>query len=457
VRPRTFFDSVAFRISISIAVVIAASMIAVGWLILREQEVTLESELKNRGRNLAELMAHHIVEPFLYEERHDMFSLLKGSMIGKENVIIYAEVYDKNGEAIVAAYKDSSYEKMELPAYDFQNPIGGIYIEEDKSLPVYHISSPINVETYGTIGFIRMSITKELLYNKLENVKQKLYLLATVVTFLGIILGLYMAKKVLQPILILNKGVKRVGEGEVGVEVPVVGHGEIRELSLSFNRMSVKLKELIDKMKSAQEHLVKTEKLYAVKEEGESLTVKDIDVIEEEMHRIDNIVKEFLAFARPHNYEKRRVNINNVLSEVITITRPKIKHSAIRLVEKYLPFLSEITGSHDALKQVFLNIMLNAIQAMDGKGGILAVETSTENGNVRVLIRDSGVGIPEEDLKKIFDPFYTTKKEGTGMGLALTYSIIADHSGKIDIDSTPGSGTTVKVTLPIKEIEGFEG
>jgi two-component system NtrC family sensor kinase len=101
--------------------------------------------------------------------------------------------------------------------------------------------------------------------------------------------------------------------------------------------------------------------------------------------------------------------------------------------------------------------MLNAIQAMDGKGGILAVETSTENGNVRVLIRDSGVGIPEEDLKKIFDPFYTTKKEGTGMGLALTYSIIADHSGKIDIDSTPGSGTTVKVTLPIKEIEGFEG
>jgi signal transduction histidine kinase len=482
VRPRTFFDSVAFRISISIAVVIAASMIAVGWLILREQEVTLESELKNRGRNLAELMAHHIVEPFLYEERHDMFSLLKGSMIGKENVIIYAEVYDKNGEAIVAAYKDSSYEKMELPAYDFQNPIGGIYIEEDKSLPVYHISSPINVETYGTIGFIRMSITKELLYNKLENVKQKLYLLATVVTFLGIILGLYMAKKVLQPILILNKGVKRVGEGEVGVEVPVVGHGEIRELSLSFNRMSVKLKELIDKMKSAQEHLVKTEKLYAigefsagiaheiknpltpimmlmrrVKEEGESLTVKDIDVIEEEMHRIDNIVKEFLAFTRPHNYEKRRVNINNVLSEVITITRPKIKHSAIRLVEKYLPFLSEITGSHDALKQVFLNIMLNAIQAMDGKGGILAVETSTENGNVRVLIRDSGVGIPEEDLKKIFDPFYTTKKEGTGMGLALTYSIIADHSGKIDIDSTPGSGTTVKVTLPIKEIEGFEG
>jgi signal transduction histidine kinase len=193
-----------------------------------------------------------------------------------------------------------------------------------------------------------------------------------------------------------------------------------------------------------------------VKEEGESLTVEDIDVIEEEMHRIDNIVKEFLAFARPDNSEKRIVNINNVLSEVTTITRPKIKQSAIRLVEKYLPFLSEITGNHDALKQVFLNIMLNAIQAMDGSGGALTVETSNENGNVRVLIRDSGVGIPGEDLKKIFDPFYTTKQEGTGMGLAITYSIINDHSGRIDIDSTPGSGTDVKVTLPINNKEGVK-
>ncbi len=480
-RSRPFFDSVAFRISISIAVVIAASMIAVGWLILRDQEITLEEELKSRGRNLAELMSHNIVEPFLYEERHEMFSLIKGSMIGKNNVIVFAEVYDKNGEAIVSAYKDAAYMKMELPPYDFENPIGGIYVEEDNSLPVYHISSPIDVETYGTIGFLRMSITKEFLYNKLKSVRQKLYLLATVVTFIGIMLGLYMARKVLQPILILNRGVKRVGEGEVGVEVPVVGYGEIRELSLSFNSMSVKLKELIDKMKSAQEHLVKTEKLYAigefsagiaheiknpltpimmlmsrVKEEGESLTVEDIDVIEEEMHRIDNIVKEFLAFARPDNSEKRIVNINNVLSEVTTITRPKIKQSAIRLVEKYLPSLLEITGNHDSLKQVFLNIMLNAIQAMDGSGGALTVETSNENGNVRVLISDSGVGIPGEDLKKIFDPFYTTKKEGTGMGLAITYSIINDHSGRIDIDSTPGSGTDVKVTLPINNKEGVK-
>ena len=358
-KARILFDSIAFRISVSIAVIIAASMIAVGWLILREQEKTLESELQNKGRNLAKLMSYQIVEPFLYEERHDMFSLLKGSMIGKENIIIFAEVYDRNGEVIVSAYKDVGYVKMELPPYDFENPIDDIYIQKDNSQPVYHISLPIHVETYGTIGFLRMSITKEFLYNKLENVKQKLYLMATAVTFIGILLGLYMARKVLNPILILNKGVKRIGEGEVGVEVPVVGHGEIKELSLSFNSMSVKLKELINKIKSAQEHLIKTEKLYAigefsagiaheiknpltpimmlmrrVKEEGEALTDKDIDIIEEEMRRIDNIVKEFLAFARPDSSEKTEVNINDVLNEVITITRPKIDRSEILLYEK---------------------------------------------------------------------------------------------------------------------------
>ena len=480
-KPGAFFDSVAFRISISIAVIIAALMIAVGWLILREEKKTLEEELKNRGRNLAELMSHNIVEPFLYEERHDMFSLLKGSMIGENNIIVFAEVYDKNGDVIVTVYKNADYRKIQLPPYDFQNPLSGIYTEEDSGLSLYHISSPLNVETYGTIGFLRMSITKEFLYRTLKGVKQKLYLLAAIVTLIGIVLGLYMARKVLQPVLILNRGVKRIGEGEVGVEVPVVGHGEIRELSLSFNRMSVKLKELIDKIKSAQEHLVKTEKLYAigefsagiaheiknpltpimmlmrrVKEEGEALTDKDIDVIEEEMHRIDNIVKEFLAFARPDSSEKTSVQIDNVLNEVITITRPKMKQSAIRLIEKYSPSPLEITGNHDALKQVFLNIMLNAIQAMDAGGGTVTIETSTESRKAQILINDTGIGIPGEDLKKIFDPFFTTKKEGTGMGLALTYSIIADHFGKIDVDSKPGQGTSVKVRLPIDKKTGFK-
>ena len=473
-RFKKVFNSIAFRISVTIAVVVAASAVAVGWLILREERKTLEFELRSKGRYLAETMSHHVVEPLLYEERHEIFSLLQDSMKSEESLVVHAEVYDKNGELIVTAFKNEKFSTLKMPPYDFKYPIDSVDIQEDSKLPIYYLSLPIDVETFGTIGFLRLSITKEFLYSTLEGVKRKFFLLGAAVIFVGIMFGLWMARKVLRPILILNKGVRKVGEGELGIEVPVVGEGEIKELALSFNRMSVKLKELINTIKSAQEHLVRTEKLYAIgefsagvaheiknpltsikmlmqraKRKKETLSNMDISIVEGEISRIDHIVKQFLAFARPEKVEKTDVNINNVLEEVITVTKPKMKQSTIKLDQKFLSREPIIKGNHDALKQVFLNIILNAIQAMDGREGTLSIETSTNNGNLSVVIKDTGVGIPKKDLKKIFNPFFTTKKDGTGMGLALTYKTINEHSGKIKIDSKPWIGTTVKVDFPL--------
>lgn len=471
---KRFIDSIAFRISISIAVVISVSIIVVGWLILREEKKTLENELKSKGRYLAELMSHSVVEPLLYEERHAIFSLLHGAMKSEDSLIVYSEVFDKNRELIVTAYKDDKYRSMILPPYHFEGLTEDMDISEDSALTMYYISLPVNAGNLGTIGFLRLSITKELLYETLATVKQKLYLMAAAVTLIGIMLGLWMARKVLKPVLILNEGVKMVGEGEVGVEVPVVGHGEIRELSLSFNKMSKKLKELIDTIKSAQEHLVRTEKLYAIgefsagiaheiknpltpikmlmhtaRQKNKALSSEDMDIIMEEIDRIDHIVKEFLAFARPEKNEMTEVNVHDVLMEVITLIKPKMEQSAIQLVKKFEPCPQLIAGNHNALKQVFLNLVLNAIQAMDGNGGQLTVKMSADNGNLVIEIIDTGVGIPQEYMSRIFDPFFTTKKEGTGMGLALAYNIINDHSGKINIDAAEGAGTTVKVELPV--------
>jgi signal transduction histidine kinase len=471
---KKIFSSIAFRISISIAVVVAVSSIAVGWLILREERKTLETELQNKGRYLAELMANHVVGPLLQEDGNTIFSLLKGSMKSKESLIVYSEVYDKNRELVVKAYKNEEFREMKLPPYGFEDSIIKIDIREDSNLPVYHLSLPIYEESHGTIGFLRICITKEFLYRTLANVKQKLYLLVAAVIFVGILLGLWLARKILRPVLILNKGVKRIGDGEVGVEIPVVGEGEIKELALSFNKMSGKLKELIDDIKAAQGNLVRTEKLYAIGEfsagvaheirnplssikmliqalesKKQAISSKNFAIIQGEIDRIDRIIKGFLAFTRPEKTEKKDVNINDVLKEVITLTRPKMEQSAIHLKENLSFDLPTIKGNNDSLKQVFINLVLNAIQAMDEEGGTLSIETATYNGNLSTIIKDTGVGIPEKNLKTIFDPFFTTKDDGTGMGLALTYNIVNSHSGKIDIKSTPKIGTTIKVELPL--------
>ena len=468
---KRILDSIAVRISVSITLVVATTTIAVAWLILREEKRVLELELQRKGTYLAEVVAQQMIEPLLYEEKYVLYSILQSSMTVEEGIVVFAGVYDDKGRSIVSL--ESEENKTGYTKNSF-NKIQSLMVKEVPALQLYDISFPIIAKGLGTIGYLRLGVTKKFMIKTLEDVKRKLYLLSSLIIFSGIMAGLWMARKILGPILVLHKGVRRVGEGEVGVEVPVVGEGEIKELALSFNKMSVKLKELIDAIKAAQENLIRTEKLYAigefsagvaheiknpltsikmlmqtVKHKNRALSAKDIEIIEGEINRIDHFIKEFLAFARPEKVEKTDVNLNGVLEEVITITKPKMEQSSINLVQSFSSSLPMIKGSHDALKQAFLNLVLNAVQAMDGRGGTLGIETSVDGETLSVVIKDTGVGIPGKDINRIFDPFFTTKEDGTGMGLALTHNIINDHSGKIDIDSTPGIGTTVKVAFPL--------
>ncbi|MBI5407844.1 MAG: HAMP domain-containing protein [Nitrospirae bacterium] len=471
---KKFSDSIAFRISAAIAVVVAVTTITVGLLLVREERAALETELQNKGAYLAELIAHHVMEPLISGESRKIYPILKGYMEINESPIIYAEVYSKDRKPAAKAYKDKDSGSMRFSPYGFDDSVEKIDIREDKDLHIYYVSLPLREEGLGTLGFLRICITKKRLYRTLDNLKHKLYLLAAIVISIGIVIGLWMARRILRPVLILNKGVKRVGDGEVGVEIPVNGEGEIKELTLSFNKMSKKLKESIDAIKAAQENFVRTEKLCAIGEfsagvaheiknplasikmlmqalehKKQPLSGKHLGIIQEEIDRIDRIIKQFLALARPAKTEKKDVNINDVLEEVIVLIRPKMEQSAIRLDKRLPPGLPLIKGNTDALKQVFINIILNSIQAMDEEGGTLTIETAARNGTLSAVIKDTGIGIPEKNLKKIFEPFFTTKEDGTGMGLALTCAIVNDHSGKIDIKSTPKIGTTITLELPL--------
>ncbi len=469
---RKILDSIAFRISISITIVVAVATITVGWLILIEEKKTLEAELHNKSKYLVELIANQMIEPLLNEDYPRIDSLIKSSMKSEESLIVYFEVYNRNKELIAKTYKNNTFHKIVLLPFVFEN--FALHINDDNKMPFFHLSLPVNEKAAGIIGFLRISITKEFLYRTLKNIRQKLFILAAAVIFISVALGLWMARRVLKPVLILNNGVQKIEDGEVGVEIPVVGKGEIKELALSFNKMSLKLKNHFDAAKAAQNNLIKTEKLYAIGEfsagiaheirnpltsikmlmqavekKNQPLSPKQFNIIQGEITRIDNIITEFLAFTRPGKTDKTDVYINEILEEVVIITKPQMERSGIRLKEKLTSALPIIKGNHDALKQVFINIVLNALQAMEEAGGTLSIKTSTQNGNLSTVIKDTGVGISEKNLSNICNPFFTTKEKGTGMGLAVTSSIISDHSGKINIVSIPKIGTIITVELPL--------
>ena len=174
-----------------------------------------------------------------------------------------------------------------------------------------------------------------------------------------------------------------------------------------------------------------------------------IEKIVKQTFRASEIVNNLLNFSRTGAGELADVDLNRVVEETLSLVAHPLKTSQIRVVKQLGEGLPAVRGSANKLQQVFLNLFLNARDAMP-TGGMLEVRTAAHNGSVEVEVVDTGNGIPREHIHKIFDPFFTTKAtaRGTGLGLSVTYGIIKEHAGRIDVRSTPGRGTAFHVELP---------
>jgi signal transduction histidine kinase len=176
---------------------------------------------------------------------------------------------------------------------------------------------------------------------------------------------------------------------------------------------------------------------------------EDLKVIEEEIHRINEIVDQFLRFAKPAPPLLKKADVISIFEETLQLLRPQIEKQGIVIQKEFQP-LPPILMDREQMKQVALNLLLNAVQAMP-EGGTLALRgRNSEDGQwIHISIQDSGMGIPGEDMNKLFDPFFSTKEGGIGLGLSIAHRIIDQHHGKIEVESTPGEGTLFTVWLPI--------
>ncbi len=176
---------------------------------------------------------------------------------------------------------------------------------------------------------------------------------------------------------------------------------------------------------------------------------EDLRVIEEEIRRINEIVDQFLRFAKPAPPLLEKADVLSIFEETLQLLRPQIEKHRI-IVRKEFQVFPPILMDREQVKQVILNLLLNAVQAMP-EGGRLTLrgEVSESDRWIRLSVRDSGIGIPGEDLNKLFDPFFSTKEGGVGLGLSIAHRIIDQHHGKIEVESAPGRGTLLTVWLPI--------
>ena len=316
-------------------------------------------------------------------------------------------------------------------------------------------------------------------------------MLCGVLTFamLGL-LGFGLYRTIVMPVVALRAATQRIARGDLDVAVPVVSRDEVGELSMDFATMVAQLSESRDawsrlnqdlenqvQKKSAQ--LVQAEKMAsigtlaggiahefnnliggirgcaneAMRAASESDRAEMLGMVVRTADRARSITQQLLRFARRSIENVGPTDVAGVLEEALRLIQPEARNRSVEVAKRFTgPEI--VQGDADALHQVFVNLFTNALQAMPS-GGILEVSLEPSATAVTIAVADTGVGIAAEDLGRVFEPFFTRKDQerdpaqrGTGLGLSVSYGIVAAHGGKMSVASVPGQGATFRVVLP---------
>jgi len=281
-----------------------------------------------------------------------------------------------------------------------------------------------------------------------------------------------------RPMVELQQKIAQLGRGDLSASVSFAHRNdEIGDLGRNFNQMVVQLRESREEIERLHRTQMSRAEHFATL--GEMATglaheirnplagiagvieiisrdlpstsparevVKDV---RQEIARINHIVTDLLQTARPHPPKVGKSDLNVTIEHAVMLARQQALARGVEISLQREPSLPEVEHDSDQIHQVMLNLLLNALQAIDRKGKV-EVKLSLKNAAAVVEVIDNGRGIPSENLPNIFRPFYTTKGDGTGLGLSLARRIVEDHQGRIDVASTVGKGTTFAVVLPLK-------
>ncbi|MGA2667860.1 MAG: cache domain-containing protein [Ignavibacteria bacterium] len=423
----------------------------------------------------------------------------KGQEIGTATIFendyrISTNVKNEDGSyAISTLVSDEVYDRVLLEGERY---VGDAFVVNAWYLAAYE---PIRNIDNNIVGILYVGILKQP-FNDLMR--------STILTFSGVAVGviliiifvaLFMTKRIARPLRKLEEVAKKITDGDYKANFSIKAPREIDNLAQSLNKMSielekekneleswankleVKVEERTDELKKIHEQLFRSEKLASLGKlaagvaheinnpltgvlTNSSLLLEDLDandprredveVIVKETIRCREIVKRLLDFARQTKPQKKLTNINSLIDNIILLVRNQSSFRNITIEKNLDENIPEIMADLDQIQQVFINLILNASDAMN-EGGTLTIESklTASKDYIEVKFTDTGIGIPDEVKAKIFDPFFTTKGHGTGLGLSISYGIIERHGGKISVDSKPGKGTIFTIHLPVQNIE----
>ena len=362
-------------------------------------------------------------------------------------------------------------------------------------------------EDQKLLGVIDIGVSLQEADRRVVRTTRSTVIFGVIATLAVCVLGALLVHRLVnRPVQRLLESTQRVAQGDLDFAIPVTSADEIGQLTRSFVQMTEKLKTAQNQLrgwaqkleeeveiktsdlKQAQAQIIRSEKLSSVgllaagvaHELNSPLTgiltfahilakrmpagseeQQRLQMIAKQAERCAKIIRQLLDMARERRPEKKLHDLSKLLEQSIALVEHQPRFAAIQFERDYDPAAEQVLVDAGQMQQVFVNLLVNAGEAMPD-GGQLVIRTRKLTGNtasgtsvggdaVQIVFSDTGVGIPPENIRRIFDPFFTSKEvgQGTGLGLAVTHGIIEAHGGSIAVESTPGEGTTFTITIPL--------
>jgi len=452
-------------LTITIAVsVVFLTLLSIRGIIINAFREELEKRALSVASNLSDRVANNILLKDNFQTSKDI-----NEVLNKEDDIEYIFVTNEEGRIIAHTFNS------ELPTdILLWNPLNNRTTNIQLLDTEKGYIRDVGVKVFNsTKSELHLGIREDDLKSTIMRLRKITVPIIIFVTLAGIIGSFVFSRLITEPLNKFIEFTKVLGRGEFGKRVDVSYGDEIGYLARNFNTLSMELKTVKEKMEEAYTytHLLEAEKvstigqissglahelknplttlkmLFQAFREQPDMTKEDAEVINNEIEKIDTIITRFLGFVKQKSFQVSEINVNTLMDRVLSLCSFDITNNDIVLQKDMTETLPHIKGDRALLEHVFLNLVLNAVQAMPN-GGKLNISSKADVGFVEVVISDKGGGIPSNIRSKVFEPFFTTKENGTGLGLSIVYNIVKSHGGRVFFDSNNGSGTKFTVRLP---------